>query len=177
MEITDDPIRGRLDGVNIPSYERILTIGLGIAGAGLGVTAAILGSRRAGIIGGVIAAVGAGLIARGTSGRCPAYRAMAQRAAREQDERDVASLRGAGAFTRQGVRDLDHGAPTRKNQGEGDRRSARAYNEHVRDFIEDDRVEPAARSAAIAVEGPEGAQLREAEEAGKAPARTKPGIH
>jgi hypothetical protein len=57
------------------------------------------------------------------------------------------------------------------NQGEGDRASARIYAEHVHQFVESGGVEPAARDAARAVDGPEGARLRAAEDEGKRPAR------
>lgn len=58
-------------------------------------------------------------------------------------------------------------APEGENQGEGNRTASRAYNDGVRDFIDDGRVDPAARDAAIAVSGPEGASLRAAEAKGR----------
>ena len=57
------------------------------------------------------------------------------------------------------------------NQGEGDRASAHRYEDHLRTFVASGRVEPAARDAARAVDGPEAAELRAAEERGKAPAK------
>ena len=106
-----DPIRSQPDGVNVPNLERLITVGVGLVGAGLGVTAALLGSRRLAVIGGSIAAIGAGLIARGVSGRCPAYRARARRArtaaADAVAKHNELIFRGAGATTRQGVRDLN----------------------------------------------------------------------
>lgn len=57
----------------------------------------------------------------------------------------------------------DHGA----NQGEGDYRSARAYDEHVRQTAESGKVEKKAHEAAKAVEGKEGDELRRAEQLGK----------
>lgn len=57
----------------------------------------------------------------------------------------------------------DHGA----NQGEGDYRSARAYDEHVRHTVESGQVEKKAHEAEKAVEGKEGDALRRAEEIGK----------
>lgn len=65
---------------------------------------------------------------------------------------------------------VSHTART-ANQGEGDRASARAYDDHLQDFIATGGVEPAARDAARAVDGPEAAELRAAEDRGKAPAR------
>jgi hypothetical protein len=62
-------------------------------------------------------------------------------------------------------------SPSGENQGEGDRRSARRYNDHLREFVVYGDAERAARDAAAAVEGPEAASLRAAEERGKAPAR------
>lgn len=147
MDRDHDSIRHRLTGVNVPTVERYLSVGIGVAAAGAGVTAAILGGRKLFAGGIAVTAIGAALIARGVTGVCPLTRYLARR---EQ--------RGAQP-------DLFTGP----NQGEGDRRSARAYNEHVRDFIGDDRVDPAARAAAAAIDGPEDPELRAAEEAGKAP--------
>jgi hypothetical protein len=49
------------------------------------------------------------------------------------------------------------------NQGEGDRASARRYDDHVRDFVQDGKVEGAAREAESYVEhDPEGAAKAEA---------------
>jgi len=50
------------------------------------------------------------------------------------------------------------------NQGEGDRQSARRYDDHVRDFVSDGNVEGAARDARAYVDrDPEGASKAEAE--------------
>ena len=54
-----------------------------------------------------------------------------------------------------------------KNQGEGDRESDRRYREGARQFVDEGQVDPAARAAQRAVDGPEGASLRAAEQAGK----------
>ena len=54
------------------------------------------------------------------------------------------------------------------NQGEGDRVSARRYDNHVRDFVADGKVEPAAGDARAYVE-------REPEDAAKAEAAGKRG--
>lgn len=58
------------------------------------------------------------------------------------------------------------------NEGEGNRTAARSYQEKLQSFIAEGRVGAAARDAANAVDGPEGPELRAAEEAGKAPARS-----
>ncbi|MGE0872301.1 MAG: hypothetical protein AB7P03_27325 [Kofleriaceae bacterium] len=58
------------------------------------------------------------------------------------------------------------------NQGEGDRVAARRYDDQLRQFVAEGRVERAARDAAKAVDGPEAPGLRAAEQRGKAPART-----
>jgi len=57
------------------------------------------------------------------------------------------------------------------NQGEGDRASARRYDNHVHDFVTEGKVDPAARDARAYVE-------REPEDAAKAEAEAKrgPGI-
>ncbi|HSN30032.1 MAG TPA: hypothetical protein VLT45_27280 [Kofleriaceae bacterium] len=52
------------------------------------------------------------------------------------------------------------------NQGEGDRVSARRYDDHVRDFVADGKVEPAAGDARAYVER-EPADAAKAEAAGK----------
>lgn len=65
----------------------------------------------------------------------------------------------------------DRRKDSQQNQGEGDRESARRYNDHLREFVVYGDAPRAARDAARAVEGSEGPELRAAEEAGKAPAR------
>jgi hypothetical protein len=58
--------------------------------------------------------------------------------------------------------------PKDPNQGEGDRASARRYDEHVRDFVAEGKVEPAATQARDYVE-------REPGDAAKAEATAKRG--
>jgi len=58
-----------------------------------------------------------------------------------------------------------------KNEGEGNRTAARAYDRDQKRFAEEGKVEEAARDAARAVDGPEGEKLRKAEEAGKSHAK------
>jgi hypothetical protein len=58
-----------------------------------------------------------------------------------------------------------------KNQGEGDRESARRYNEHAREFAAHGDPRRAAKDARDAVDGPEGPELAAAEQRGKAPAQ------
>ena len=63
-----------------------------------------------------------------------------------------------------------------KNQGEGDRVSARRYNDEVRTFMDEGKVEPAARDAARFVEAePEAAKHAE-ERAKRGPHGTKVSI-
>lgn len=57
----------------------------------------------------------------------------------------------------------DHGA----NQGEGDYRSARSYDEHVQKTVKSGQVDKKAHEAEKAIEGKEGDELRHAEEMGK----------
>ena len=59
-------------------------------------------------------------------------------------------------------------SPKDGNQGEGDRVSARRYDEHVRDFVADGKVDPAAGDARAYVE-------REPDDAAKAEAAAKRG--
>jgi hypothetical protein len=56
---------------------------------------------------------------------------------------------------------------TEKNEGEGNHTAAKQYNDAQKDFAHSGKVEPAAKDAAKAVDGPEGADLRKAEELGK----------
>ena len=55
-----------------------------------------------------------------------------------------------------------------KNEGEGNRTADRRYREGVRRHVESGASEPAAEEAAHALDSPEGQELREAEETGKA---------
>lgn len=64
-----------------------------------------------------------------------------------------------------------------KNQGEGDRASARKYNEDTRDFVKSGEVDSKAEAAKKAVEGKEADKLKQAEKAGKAKAKeTDPAV-
>lgn len=58
-----------------------------------------------------------------------------------------------------------------KNEGEGNQTAARQYNDAQKNFAGSGKVDPAAKDAAKAVDGPEGADLRKAEELGKRHAR------
>jgi hypothetical protein len=56
---------------------------------------------------------------------------------------------------------------TQKNEGEGNHTAAKQYNDAQKNFAQSGKVEPAAKDAAQAVDGPEAAKLRKAEEIGK----------
>jgi hypothetical protein len=56
---------------------------------------------------------------------------------------------------------------TQANEGEGNRTAAKAYNKGVQDFEKTGQVEKKAREAADALDGPEAAELKKAEEIGK----------
>jgi hypothetical protein len=56
---------------------------------------------------------------------------------------------------------------TQKNEGEGNHTAARHYNDAQKRFAESGKVDPAAKDAARAVDGPEGSELRKAEELGR----------
>lgn len=58
-----------------------------------------------------------------------------------------------------------------RNEGEGSRSAARAYNEATRAHKKDHDVEAEARDARDALKGKEGEALRDAERAGKARAK------
>jgi hypothetical protein len=64
--------------------------------------------------------------------------------------------------------------PSGENQGEGDRVSARRYNDHAREFVVYGDVDRAARDARDALDSEEAARLRAAEQVGRAPAQTSP---
>ena len=72
-------------------------------------------------------------------------------------------------------RELDHwveaerqvDGSTQPNEGEGNRTATRAYNRKARQFAETGPVERQARKAKADLDGPKGAELREAELAGK----------
>jgi len=61
----------------------------------------------------------------------------------------------------------EHGHDRSANQGEGDYRSARRYDEHVRRTAQSGQVDKKAREAEKAIEGEEGDELHRAEEMGK----------
>ena len=54
-----------------------------------------------------------------------------------------------------------------ENEGEGSKSAARRYNEGVREFVKSGKVDEAAEKAEKAIEGPEGDELKKAEEEGK----------
>lgn len=58
-----------------------------------------------------------------------------------------------------------------KNEGEGSRSAARAYNAGVKEHIDAGKVKPAAEKAKQAVESSENAELRDAEKKGESKAR------
>jgi hypothetical protein len=60
----------------------------------------------------------------------------------------------------------DHNAD--QNEGEGSRSAARNYDKATEAFVKSGRVESAAKDAEAAVDGPEGDELRAAEEKGRA---------
>ncbi len=62
---------------------------------------------------------------------------------------------------------------TQKNEGEGNRTAAKEYNDAQKEFAQSGKVDQAAQDAAKAVDGPEGDELRKAEDAGKTHAREK----
>lgn len=59
-----------------------------------------------------------------------------------------------------------------RNEGEGNRTAAKQYNAHVQHSAENpEEVRRQAEGARRAVDGPEGKELKKAEEAGRKPAR------
>ncbi len=70
--MANDTIRSRLVGPNVPGYERIASVAAGGA-------LAVIGVRRKGLAGVLLAALGGALVFRGVTGRCAAYRMRAVR--------------------------------------------------------------------------------------------------
>ncbi len=60
-----------------------------------------------------------------------------------------------------------------ENEGEGSKTGAKHYNDATREFVESGKVDEAARNAQEALDGPEGEELRRAEEEGKKRATSK----
>jgi hypothetical protein len=60
-----------------------------------------------------------------------------------------------------------------KNQGEGNRDAARAYNESTREFVDSGKVESSAQDAKRARQGAERGDLDRAEEIGKGHAKAE----
>lgn len=58
-----------------------------------------------------------------------------------------------------------------RNEGEGNRTAARAYDKHATEFAHSGKVKDAAKAARESLDSPEGDELRKAEAEGKRPAR------
>ncbi len=58
-----------------------------------------------------------------------------------------------------------------RNEGEGNRTAARAYNRATKEFARSGKVEEQAKRAEQAVDGPQKAELERAEQAGKSKSR------
>jgi hypothetical protein len=58
-----------------------------------------------------------------------------------------------------------------KNEGEGSRSAARAYNAGLKEHIDSGKVKPAAEKAKKAVDSAESTELRDAEKKGESKAR------
>jgi hypothetical protein len=67
-------------------------------------------------------------------------------------------------------------ATTQRNEGEGNKTAAREYNEAQTAFAQSGKVKPAADAAKKALDGSEKADLKKAEEIGKAPGKDAPKI-
>lgn len=57
-----------------------------------------------------------------------------------------------------------------RNEGEGNKTAAREFNQAQEQFVKEGQWKDAAKDAARAVDGPEGAELRRAEEKARKPA-------
>lgn len=156
MEITDR-LGSRVTDLAVINLEHVASTGLGLA-------IAWIGARRRSLVGAIMAVGGVALAVRGATA---VYRALrAPYAELEIDEAEWSDADDAANIER--IRRSSPELFGSENQGEGDRRAARTYNDHLRAFIEDDLVDDAARDAAESLDGPEADSLREAEEIGKA---------
>ena len=62
-----------------------------------------------------------------------------------------------------------------QNEGEGNKTAAREFNQAQEKFVKDGQWKEAAKDAARAVDGPEGAELQRAEEKARKPAEKDKG--
>ena len=147
----------KTEPLEAPSLVRYLATTLGTYTVGYGATLVLRRPHRL-LIGGGIIAAGVALLQRGMMGEWPPM------VSRWLGALDTAATKATGPTTDDDKADADTGADM---QGEGDYRAARSYDEQLREFIHEGRVEPAARAAAAAVDGPEGPSLRAAEERAK----------
>ena len=67
---------------------------------------------------------------------------------------------------------VDRKEASSANEGEGSRTAANEYNKDTREFIKKGKVEPAAEEARKDLDGPEGADLRRAEDEGRSHAKS-----
>lgn len=70
--MANEHVRSRIVGTNVPTGERIASAAVGIVLVGVGL-------RRKSWLGALVAGAGGALVARGLTGRCPAYRMRAIR--------------------------------------------------------------------------------------------------
>jgi hypothetical protein len=115
-----------------------------LASAGIGLTMAWIGATRRTLFGALMAVGGVALAVRGIT---KVYRALG----RGEDDRPYDELEYTDADDAANIQRIRDSSPdlfNGENQGEGDRRAARSYNDHLRAFIEDDLVDDAARDAA-----------------------------
>lgn len=157
---TSDQHAASVDEHDPASFSRYLMASIGTAGLALGARLVLRRPHRA-LLGGGVMLASAALMTRGVRGQWPTL--VQDAVARVQ--RTVAAV-----SSRLRPDAASSTANLNANEGEGSRTAARSYGEQLREFIDDGRVAPAARSAAMAVDGPEAASLREAE----AKARTSP---
>jgi|KBSSwiStaDraftv2_1062776.scaffolds.fasta_scaffold415594_2 hypothetical protein len=68
-------------------------------------------------------------------------------------------------------REKQKSPPAQRNEGEGNRTAARAYNKATRDYVAAGKVGTAAAAARRALESPEGKSLKAAEAKGRSRAR------
>jgi hypothetical protein len=116
-----------------------------IASAGLGLTMAWIGATRRSLFGALMAVGGIALAVRGAG---KVYRALTAGQSGDDEYETYEATDADDAANIQRIRDSSPEVFGSENQGEGDRRAARSYNDHLRAFIEDDLVDDAARDAA-----------------------------
>lgn len=99
------------------------------------------------------------------SAKVPTTHGMAQ-----ENSNSAYSMHGPMS-KRQGGQNMTDSEHLNRNEGEGSRSAAREFNKDEKEFVNDGKVDEAAKKARHAVEGREATELRKAEETGRRQAK------